>query len=91
VLLHGGRRLHSDPVDLRGQEVGGPFQRLVGAAQDAAMHLEHMPAAGRDLAAHGHAGGLQRAVQPQRLAVQQFVGAGLDQRGRQTGQVGVNR
>ena len=63
----------------------------VGAGQRAAMHLEHMPAPLGDVALDVDTGGGERVVQRHRLVVQQLVGAGLDQGGRQTAQVGVER
>ena len=72
-------------------EAGDSLDRLVGAAQHAAVGLEHMPAVCGDLAARLDPGRLQRGFELQRLAVQQFVRAGLDQRRRQAAQFGEQR
>ena len=75
----------------RHHEARNALDGLVGTAQHAAVGLEHMPAPGGDLAARLDPGRLQGRVELQRLAVQQLVGAGLDQRGRQAVQVGEQR
>ena len=85
-------RCSTSPCCMRGgREQRKPCDRVVRAAQRAGVQLEDMPAPWRDLAAHAHAGGLQRIVQLHGLVVQQLVGAGLDQHRRQAAQVGLQR
>ena len=76
---------------LRVCEAGQPFDGLICTFKDAALQLKYVPAGLCDLAARCHACGLQRGVQRQRLAMQQLIGAGLNQCGRQSAQIAAQR